>query len=423
MAGADPSRAEALGNYLRVTVDIVPGLHIHGTTEAWQRRLLSRTFYWTTDGSGGRTAAWPTPLWDFATGQAKLRRIASIWDTRAVLDAQWIGPHTRVAVRESWESDLLDVDDIRADIIAKTAALSIPLLKDEVRPIREDDYSYDWAAHVSLAEMGELRPGEWGEYLEERLAQGPVYYDRDAVLSRIDGMSLESVAPTTPGARSAKGRATTADRLLANGKSVAAGYRAKLVQNIVRDIPFHGESYAYVRNQLRCLCGPGLLPVLHELGLLDLATRSVTEAGADFCGRGSMTYLRSTVEQRVAEMTRRATTLNASADVKVTVKTLIVFGSYLGDAERIGDVDVCAEIVPRGEMTVRQYHDGARSAAAEMRGNSPLLRIHDLSSLREELLSRMHLILIENGETLPVHRVVQPREVEPRNADQGVVLQ
>ena len=56
---------------------------------------------------------------------------------------------------------------------------------------------------------------------------------------------------------------------------------------------------------------------------------------------------RQTADRLLSELLDRIRTLNSSSRFLARVKTAIVFGSYLGSADRIGDLDLAIELVPR----------------------------------------------------------------------------
>jgi predicted nucleotidyltransferase len=67
---------------------------------------------------------------------------------------------------------------------------------------------------------------------------------------------------------------------------------------------------------------------------------------------------RSTAENALNALIGRASVVNSDARFAYVVSRITVFGSYLSDAPRISDVDVCIRLR-------RRYSDSARQAAVE----------------------------------------------------------
>jgi hypothetical protein len=59
------------------------------------------------------------------------------------------------------------------------------------------------------------------------------------------------------------------------------------------------------------------------------------------------TLKRSTAEKMLADLLSRAAAINASDDFAYRISHLAVFGSYLRNADRLGDLDVCYRLAPR----------------------------------------------------------------------------
>ncbi len=59
--------------------------------------------------------------------------------------------------------------------------------------------------------------------------------------------------------------------------------------------------------------------------------------------------LRSTAERLVSTVVERAKAINADDDWPYRVTMLVVFGSFVGEAERPNDVDVACKLEPRWE--------------------------------------------------------------------------
>lgn len=69
--------------------------------------------------------------------------------------------------------------------------------------------------------------------------------------------------------------------------------------------------------------------------------------------------LRSSAERLVSELVKRATLINANDAWAYRIDILVVFGSFVGGAERPNDVDVACKLLPRGQ--------GEAQAEAEQR--------------------------------------------------------
>lgn len=58
--------------------------------------------------------------------------------------------------------------------------------------------------------------------------------------------------------------------------------------------------------------------------------------------------LRSTAERKINEFLERVKEVNRNDYYLYKIKKVVVFGSYLSDAEKLGDIDLAIEIVPIG---------------------------------------------------------------------------
>lgn len=67
---------------------------------------------------------------------------------------------------------------------------------------------------------------------------------------------------------------------------------------------------------------------------------------------------RVTAERKLREFMARVEQVNRSEEFAYRVKRVVLFGSYLTDAERVNDIDLAVELVPRwdGFNVGIQYH-------------------------------------------------------------------
>jgi predicted nucleotidyltransferase len=78
-------------------------------------------------------------------------------------------------------------------------------------------------------------------------------------------------------------------------------------------------------------------------GLWDLTTEGIRLRGAT----AAKPLLRRTAERLLEDLRQRMTTLNEDPRFLTRVEEAIVFGSYLADKDRLGDVDVAVHLVSR----------------------------------------------------------------------------
>ena len=57
--------------------------------------------------------------------------------------------------------------------------------------------------------------------------------------------------------------------------------------------------------------------------------------------------LRTTAEKKINEFLARVKEVNTNGYYLYKIKKVVLFGSYLGEAERLGDIDLAIEIVPK----------------------------------------------------------------------------
>lgn len=76
----------------------------------------------------------------------------------------------------------------------------------------------------------------------------------------------------------------------------------------------------------------------------------VTEEGLAFAQATLTTITRKTAQRVLGELLERVRDVNRDEDEPFQVTEIVVFGSYLTDVERLGDVDVAIEIVRVGPL-------------------------------------------------------------------------
>ena len=119
-----------------------------------------------------------------------------------------------------------------------------------------------------------------------------------------------------------------------------AGLQGTLDIGFVRDTLHMSEPEA--ATFLRSLRKAGFLTRGKD-GLWDLTKEGIRFRGAT----AAKPLLRRTAERLVEELLQRMVILNEDPRFLARVEKAIVFGSYLGDKDRLGDVDVAVHIVPR----------------------------------------------------------------------------
>lgn len=86
---------------------------------------------------------------------------------------------------------------------------------------------------------------------------------------------------------------------------------------------------------------------------------------------------RNTADRLIAELCERADEINGDQQAVYKVLSLAVFGSYLSDAQKLGDVNVVVELskgpIQLGFFRLAQEHDGTFK---RLRGRSRALSLH-----------------------------------------------
>jgi len=106
---------------------------------------------------------------------------------------------------------------------------------------------------------------------------------------------------------------------------------------------------------------------------------------------------RKTADRALHEFLDRVRTLNANKDALYQVPEVVIFGSYLTDAERLGDVDLAIEPVQ-----VRMARDdevlSARPTWQHLRNKSRTSSLIELELHREWLSDKPHKVILANPE-------------------------
>lgn len=124
--------------------------------------------------------------------------------------------------------------------------------------------------------------------------------------------------------------------------------------------------------------------------------------------------LRKTAEEKLLEIVRRAQEVNDNPDYVYSVAKIAVFGSYINtDKEKLGDLDVAIELVPRyqGEALV----DAVRQAY-RLRGPRNCLFIEGISFAYYEV----ERYLRNRSKCLSLHRF---DELEKLNVEYKVIYE
>jgi predicted transcriptional regulator len=123
----------------------------------------------------------------------------------------------------------------------------------------------------------------------------------------------------------------------------------------------------------------------------------LTEQGIAFSQASLNTVTRKTADRLLHEFLDRVRALNADEDALYQVPEVVVFGSYLTNAERLGDVDLAIEPVQ-----VRMARDdevlSARPTWQHLRNRSRTLSMIELELHREWLSDKPHMVILDDPE-------------------------
>jgi hypothetical protein len=125
----------------------------------------------------------------------------------------------------------------------------------------------------------------------------------------------------------------------------------------------------------------------------------LTEQGIAFSQASLTTVTRRTADRVLREFLDRVLALNADEDALYQVPEAVIFGSYLTNAERLGDVDLAIEPVQ-----VRMSRDGeilsARPTWRHLRSRSRTLALIELDLHREWLSDKPHEVILTDPEVV-----------------------
>lgn len=138
-------------------------------------------------------------------------------------------------------------------------------------------------------------------------------------------------------------------------------------------------------------CAAAILEVLIESGYVESAPpHKLTPAGERLATKNLLPRLRrSKAQQIVADMLKRCDAINGRSDLTDSIESVHVFGSYITDAETLGDIDVAVTTRRRIEDRARYWE--ACIARADAR-NLQLRHDEKMEFGRKEVLK-----LVKNG--------------------------
>jgi predicted nucleotidyltransferase len=160
---------------------------------------------------------------------------------------------------------------------------------------------------------------------------------------------------------------------------IIAGHPALGIRTFLRRCRFCTIAPATAACDLR-IGTPEAAMVLQELaslGLIEAAEHppmdegeayEITNKGHAFANASATKpVLRSTAESALRQFMERLHRVNASAEYVYRVRSAVLFGSMLSDAERLGDVDIAIELSSKvdEEAEFRQWCDRRRRVAQD----------------------------------------------------------
>lgn len=138
----------------------------------------------------------------------------------------------------------------------------------------------------------------------------------------------------------------------------------------------------------------------------------LTEQGIAFSQASLTTVTRKTANRVLHEFLDRVRALKANKDALYQVPEVVIFGSYLTDAQRLGDVDLAIEPVQ-----VRMARDSeilsARPTWQRLHYKSRTLSLIELELHREWLSDKPHKVVLTNSDVAARGKAHQ-REREER---------
>jgi predicted nucleotidyltransferase len=158
---------------------------------------------------------------------------------------------------------------------------------------------------------------------------------------------------------------------------IIAGYPALAVRGFLRRYRVFDITAPAVAQELHIdeLAAQKFLCAIESLGLIEVAetapqdsepTYSITIKGNALANASAAKPIRrSTAELALSQFMTRLDRFNASDEYVYRVKSAVLFGSMLSDAERLGDVDIAIELEPKmaDEAAFRKLCDARRKLA------------------------------------------------------------
>jgi hypothetical protein len=160
-----------------------------------------------------------------------------------------------------------------------------------------------------------------------------------------------------------------------------AGYPAIKVRNFLRRYRYTGDFAEAVTTRLK-LSPEAAGEFLHELFILGLVEElrkqsedhrfRLTTKGETLAETSAAKPIhRRTAERLLAEFMDRVHVVNATSEYLYRVQDVILFGSMLSDAKKLGDVDVAVNLEPKiQEKDEIEKWSMVRRRAAQMQGKS-----------------------------------------------------
>lgn len=159
-----------------------------------------------------------------------------------------------------------------------------------------------------------------------------------------------------------------------NADDLLAGVPALQVRKLLRRWGYLSRDFGFIaevlgvsgreaRAVLRGLLKAGLLERDDGNGPREPDFYTLTTRGNAFAQASAAPPLRrATVEKRLDELVQRMVAVNASSDFLVGIEDAVVFGSYLRDTDRLGDLDISVRFF-RKESDPQRFMDLARDSA------------------------------------------------------------
>lgn len=119
---------------------------------------------------------------------------------------------------------------------------------------------------------------------------------------------------------------------------------------------------------LRELASLDLIESAEHLPTGEEVAYEITARGNAFANASAAKpVLRKTAESALEQFMERLQRVNASSEYVYCVESAVLFGSMLSEAERLGDVDIAVELLPKvvEEAEFRQWCDRRRYAARD----------------------------------------------------------